>query len=139
MNQFSCLCTKREGKLKLYDLEGYNRALSEFGDGEELEMELRTAEEGRSLAQNKFFHGPILKAFMSLGYHKQEAKDMLAMQLIPIEVRMLDGSIIRMPGHTSALSKAEFKQFIEACIQLAAEQGIVVEDADQWREKQSAA
>ena len=76
---------------------------------------------------------------MTLGYHKQEAKDMLALHLIPVDVRQLDGTIVRVPGHTAALTKQEFTDFIDACLQLAAEQGLVIEDAEKWLTRQAVA
>lgn len=139
VKHFETLCTVRGGKLKLFDLKSFEQACGQFADGEELVLELRTPEQKRSLAQNRFFHGPILSAFMTLGYHKQEAKDMLALHLIPQEVRQLDGSVVRVPGHTSELSKEEFNDFIDACLQLAAENDLIVEDSDQWRRKGTAA
>jgi hypothetical protein len=64
---------------------------------------------------------------------------MLAIRFIPSDITLLDGSIVRVPGHTSALSKEDFSQFIEACLQLAAEEGLYIKDADEWRARQGAA
>lgn len=121
------------GRLRNVDRQGLQEAIARFANGPVV-LRLSTPSESRSAAQNRFFHGPVLNAFMTLGYHKQEAKDILALHFIPIDVRQLDGTIFRVPGHTSTLTKQEFTDFIEACIQLAAEQGIVIEDADQWRQ-----
>lgn len=139
MAQFSTSCTVVNGKLKLFDLDGFKRGVQVFCDGEELELFLESVGEKYTRAQEKFFHGPVLKAFMTTGLRKQEAKDMLALEFIPVEIRRVDGSLAWVPGHTSALKKQEYSEFIESCIQLAAEQGLVVEDADQWRAKQRGA
>lgn len=137
MTMFSTLCTVSGGKLKLLERESFNEGLARFCDGEEIELTLETVAAKHTSAQRKFFHGPVLKPFIKHGWQRQEAKDMLAMRHIPQEVRMLDGTIIRMPGHTSALSRAAYNEFIEACIQDAAtELCEVVDDADEWRRKQ---
>lgn len=129
----------RGAKLALDDVRSYTREVARFGEGECVVLTIETEEEHRTGAQNRFFHGPILNAFMTLGYHKQEAKDMLALRFIPSDINLLDGSIVRVPGHTSALSKQAFTEFIEACLQLAAEEGLYVKDAEDWRASQKAA
>ncbi len=118
--------------------------LSKFGAGEAVVVTVESEEEHRSDAQNRFFHGPILRAFMrdpngDVQMHKQEAKDMLCLMFIPVDVRLPDGTIARCPGHTATLKKAEFTQFIDACLQLAAEQGMPVDDVDEWRKTQGRA
>lgn len=138
------ICTKVNGKLKIFDREGMDAVLAEYGDGEDLQFTIEEAGRKRTQKQNRFFHGPILKAFEPLGYRQQEAKDMLCLRFIPQEVRQLDGTVVLVPGHTSALKVDEFNDLIDACMQLAAEQDIYIKDADEWkrdrlREKASAA
>lgn len=131
------ICTKVNGKLKIYDREGMDAVLSEYGDGEDLQLHIEEVGRKRTQAQNRFFHGPICKAFMSTGLHHQEAKDMLALMFIPKECRTLDGSIVIVPGHTSELKVEEFNDFIDACIQLAARHEIYIEDGDEWRARRA--
>lgn len=133
------ICTKNNGKLKIFDLDGFNAVLSEYGDGEDLQLHVEEVGRKRTQAQNRFFHGPILKAFMTTGLYQQEAKDMLCLMFIPKECRQLDGSVVNVPGHTSDLKVNEFNDLIDACIQLAAENDIYIQDADEWRKKRSAA
>lgn len=136
MKGLSISCTVRDGKLRLFDRRSFDDGLRQFGDGEDLILRVETAEAGRTRAQEKFFHGPVLKAFMSLGYTKQEAKDVLALRFLPREVRRLDGSVVIVPGHTSRLTKADYTAFIESCIQLAAELDLYIADAEEWRQQQ---
>ncbi len=133
MKTATFLCTKHNGKMKIFDKTGFDAAFAEVGEGEDLCLTLEDAGRKRTQAQNRFFHGPILKAFMSTGLHKQEAKDMLALMFIPQDVHLLDGSVVRVPGHTSLLKVEEFNDLIDACIQLAAENNIDIEDAADWR------
>lgn len=129
----TCLGIKTNGKMKILDREGFDATFAEFGEGEEFNITLEEVGRKRTNAQNRFFHGPVLKAFMALGNGKQEAKDMLCLMFIPHDIHMLDGSIVRVPGHTAALSVEDFNDLIENCIRLAAENGQNVKDADEWR------
>lgn len=133
------ICTKANGKLKIFDREGMDAVIAQYGDGEDLQLTVEEVGRKRTQAQNRFFHGPICKAFGEVGYRPQEAKEMLCLRFIPKEVRMLDGSIAIVPGHTSELKVDEFNDLIDACIQLAAENDIYVQDAAEWRAKQRAA
>lgn len=113
-----------------------NRFVEQMGDGEEIALTLDLPHIGRTRAQEKFFHGPILKGFMqAMDYAKQEAKDYLALLFIPVDLRLPDGTYVRVPGHTSALSKEDYSGFIEACIRHAAEHDIYIEDASEWLRK----
>jgi hypothetical protein len=140
IESYAALCTivEQNGKrtLKIYDRDEFVRALEGFGVGEDLDLEIRTLGRKRTRQQEKYFHGPVLKAFMNLGYRKQEAKDMLCLTLIPREIRLTDGSSVRVPGHTSELSVEEYSELIDASIRLAAEQGEVVEDSETWKLQQ---
>lgn len=130
---YTTRCTVVDGKLKLFDRGDFDRGLARFMDGQELDLTIEESAIKRTNAQNRFFHGPILKAFSSLGYHQQEAKDMLCLMFIPQDIALPDGSLARVPGHTSALTVAEFNALIDSCIQLAAENDIYIEDVAEWR------
>jgi hypothetical protein len=127
------ICTKAKGRLKIFDRDGFDALIADYGDGEDLQLHVEDVGRKRTQAQNRFFHGPILKAFMDTGLYQQEAKDMLCLMFIPRECRLLDGSVVRVPGHTSELKVGEFNDLIEQCIQLAAEHDLYIEDADEWR------
>lgn len=139
LKQFSTACTVNGGKLKLFDREAYDLGMRIFGDGEDLELHIEAVGRKRTHAQNRFFHGPILTGFMKAGWGKQEAKNMLCLLLIPDDVELPDGSIVRVPGHTSALDVTEFNDLIDGSLRIAAEEDIYIEDADEWRRKQWAA
>lgn len=125
--------TKENGKPKIFDLAGFNAVLAQYGDGENFHLHIEEPGRKRTRAQEKFFHGPVLKAFMSGGRGKQEAKDMLCLMFIPRDILMLDGSIVRVPGSTSALNVEDYNDLIDQSIQLAAEIGVVVLDGSAWR------
>lgn len=137
---FSCLVTvdEQRGKkiIRLSDRHGYDQFLDHYGIGEQLELTVATLAASHSDKQRRFLHGPVLDAFIEMGYRKQEAKDMLALTFIPQTIKLPDGSYVRVPGHTEALSREEYSAFIESCIQLAAEEGHPVKDAAEWRESE---
>lgn len=132
------ICTKNGGKLKIFDLSGFNAVLAEYGDGEDLQISIDEPGRLRTRAQERFFHGPVLKAFEAFGYPKNEAKEMLCLRFIPHEVRQMDGSVVLVPGRTSKLKVDEYNELIEQSIQLAAENGQVVLDGAEWRAKRLA-
>jgi len=82
----------------------------------------------RTLAQNAFWHSVVIPAFMTLGYEFQEAKDALALELIPTGTRHLDGTITVTPGHTSELDVEQFSDLIRRAVQLGAEYDVMVPD-----------
>lgn len=133
------ICTVTNKKLKIYDRGGFDAIIAAYGDGEDLQLVVEELGRRRTQAQNRFFHGPVLKAFMETGLYKQEAKDMLCLMFIPKEVRLMDGTVARVPGHTSDLKVSEFNDLIDQCIQLAAENDLYIEDADEWRKRRAEA
>lgn len=136
---FNALCTKSNGKLKVHDRDGMDQYIALFGDGEDLELTLEPASRRRTSKQNRFFHGPVVTAFMrmDLGYRtREEVKDMLCLLFIPRECRQMDGSVVVIPGHTHQLDVEAFNNLIEQCIQLAAENNQVVLDGQDWLAQQ---
>lgn len=131
--------TKEHGKPKIFDLSGFNAVLAQYGDGEDFYLHIEEPGRKRTRAQEKFFHGPVLKAFMKEGRGKQEAKDMLCLLFIPREIELMDGSIVRVPGSTSALTVEDYNDLIDQSIQLAAENGVVVMDGAEWRARRAQA
>jgi hypothetical protein len=141
VKDFQSTCVCQNGKLRLLDEAGYRDFVRTLGEGEEVVVRFEEVGRKRTSPQNRFFHGPICKAFLAadLGYRTtQEVKDMLALLFLPQEIKLPDGSWVRVPGHTSALSVREFNAFIEQCIQLAAENDIYIKDADEWRREHAA-
>lgn len=136
---YASSCTVRDGKIKIFNREALEKELYRWPDGLELEFVLQEPKRQRTNAQNRFFWGPVCKAFKELGYHSQEAHDMLCLMFLPQQVKRLDGTLATVPGHTSTLTVKEFNEFLEQVIQLASEQDIYIEDADVWRKQHGAA
>lgn len=131
MKSFAALCTVREGKLKLYDRQGFDRALAQFGDGEDLELSISVPERKRTGPQNRFWHGVVIPAFADhCGYRVEEMKEVLSLQLIPVTVRGFDGHETVIPGHTADLTVEQFNDLIERAQQLGAEMDIYIPDPE---------
>lgn len=134
---FSTSCTVVGGKLKLFDKDEFARIAGEFADGESLVLTIEQEGRKRTAQQNRFFHGPILNSLMpcftDYGWTREELKTELCLRFIPVEHTREDGSVVVIPGHTSALDVEPFNQFIESCNQFAAEHGVYIKDSDEWR------
>ena len=139
MRIISTRCTVVAGALKVDDPGAWKLAVKSFGDGVECELTLEEVGTQRSRAQNSYFHGPVLKAFEATGYTQAEAKEELCLRFLPREHTRLDGSVVTVPGHTSELNVEQMSAFLESCIQLAAELGIVIHDSETWRRHQKEA
>ena len=99
--------------------------------------------ETRSSAQNRFWHGVVVRAFAEhCGYEFHEAKDALALKLLPVEITDIQTGEIRVvPGHTSECNTKEFNDLIERAQRLGAELGLYIPDPgeDVTGKKQKAA
>lgn len=129
---FECGGEILSGRLKLEGLEVFRQTLARFPDGP-VTLRITVGKRQRSLAQNAYFHGVVLPLFAEhTGYTTTEAKDAIALQLIPHEiVDLKTGEVVTVPGHTSKLTVAEFNDFIMRVQQLGAELGLYVPDPNE--------
>ena len=120
------------GRLKLEGLEVFRQTLARFPDGP-VTLRIIVGKRQRSLAQNSYYHGIVLPLFSEhTGYSVSEAKDAIALHLIPYEIIDLKtGEVVTVPGHTSKLTVAEFNDFIVRVQQLGSEMGIYVPDPNE--------
>lgn len=136
---YSCACTAKDGKLKLHNVEAFNRGIFHAPNGADLELIIQERGRQRTSQQNRFFWGPVCNGFKELGYRPQETHDLLCLMFLPQQVKQLDGTLATFPGHTSTLTVKQFNEFLEQVIQLAAEKDIYIADADEWRKNHGAA
>jgi len=131
LEQFEALGFINErGGLEMNDRDGMLRALRGFKRGANVLVTVKVHRETRSSAQNRFYHGVVIPAFVDhCGYTAAEAKDALALELLPREVvDVKTGEVKTVPGHTSQLNAKEFNDLIERAQQLGAEMGIYIPD-----------
>ncbi len=132
---YSCAVTFKDGKLKLFNREAFEKACYNFPDGFDGELIIQEQGRQRTSAQNRFLHGPVLKAFRELGWADVDTKTELCLRFLPVEHTRPDGSVVVVPGHTSTLKVPEFNLFLDQVIQWAAEHDVQIKDSDEWRIK----
>lgn len=85
-----------------------------------------SANERRTAAQNRLFHGPILDAFARhYRIPTTDAKAILCLWFLPRRVTV-DGVTHTVPGSTAALTVAEMTTFLDCCLGLAVSRGISI-------------
>lgn len=136
IREFEVLVVKSNGKLKHANPAMFAHGVDMFGEGEEIIATFSEAGKDHTGPQRRFFHGPVLDAFVRAGYDRAAAKYMLCLEFIPEEFRLPDGTIIIAAGHTSDLRRKRYSELIDSSIQKAAEIGQVVLDADEFKESQ---
>ena len=121
-----------QGKLHLEGRLVFEQAMSRFADGP-VTVRVMAGQRQRSLQQNKYWHGVVVPLFAEhCGYDFQEAKDALALHLIPHEViDIKTGEIHTVPGHTAQLTVPQFNELIERAQRLGAEMNLYVPDPNE--------
>jgi uncharacterized protein (UPF0179 family) len=121
----------KDGELKLRNRKALQAWAATLKDCEVV-VTIEKAHATRSLAQNAFWHGVVVKAFSEhCGYRPTEMHDVLKLELLP-EKRLLhdgNGEVLReviVGGSTARLTKIEFGELIERAQQLGAEMGILI-------------
>lgn len=131
LEQFEALGFINErGGLEMNDRDGMLQALRGFTRGANVLVTVKVHRESRSSAQNRYWHGVVVPLFAEhCGYEFEEAKDALALELIPVEIiDMTTGEVCKVPGHTSALNTKQFNEMIKRSQQLGARMGIYIPD-----------
>lgn len=135
---FETTALVRDGKLRLDDRTGFDDALRRFGDGT-IAMRIEPLADKRSNAQNRFWHGTVIPAFMKElngesprdKHAFAQMKATLALELIPQTIVDMNGVEHVVPGHTADLSVAEFTDLITRAQQLGAKYGVYIPDSDE--------
>jgi hypothetical protein len=118
-------------KFRKESREFLEAALMQFADGY-VSVRVERVQRHRTSRQNRFWHGVIIPLFAEhCGYHVDEMKRTLAVELLPVETTRLDGSVVITGGRTSELTVKQFNDLIERAQQLGAEMGIVIPDPNQ--------
>lgn len=111
--------------LPALDVEQYQK-LVESLEGRAVELILRPFRPARSSAANRYFHGVVVPLLAEhCGYTPEEMKDALKWKFL--QVHFNDGQD-KPPTvlSTSGLDTKQFGEFIEQCVRLGAEMGVVV-------------
>lgn len=110
----------RSAKLMMDDRAGYLRFISRMKDGKRVTVSVSPFRRDRSLPQNSYYHGVVLKTFGDhLGYTTEELHDTMKARFLVIDP---DAKIPRSKS-TTKLSTVEFNEYIDKIVRLAAENG----------------
>jgi hypothetical protein len=104
----------------------YGRHLQRLA-GERVEVVVRKRKTKRSNQANAFYWAAVVHPLAEhLGYEDDELHEVMAMRFLRIEDCPVTGVPRR--KRTPKTDTAEFSDYVERCIRLAAELGVVVED-----------
>ena len=141
MEQFSCLCTVVNRKLKLFDRASFDAALARCGDGEELELRVGPAEVRHTRKQEQGFHAMIAKWAKEDGHAIDDLKRDLLAEIFGLRehVDVVSGVVVLVlcEPHTSKLNKTQYNELIERTLDIAARMGHVLEAPSQYRERKA--
>lgn len=105
----------------------YNRAIRSFA-GKHVEILVRKRKTKRSSQANRYYFGVVVKLLAEhCGYDPQEMHEALAMRFLRIEDCPITGAPRR--KHTPQTDTQEFADYVNHCIRLAAELGVVIPDS----------
>ena len=98
--------------------------------GRFVELVLRKRRTKRSSKANRYYFGVVVKLLAEhCGYDVQEMHETLAMRFLRIEDCPVTGAPRR--KRTPQTDSAEFAEYVNHCIRLAAELGVVIPDANE--------
>jgi hypothetical protein len=139
MTQFSTLVTVRAGKLKLLDREGFNRGLSEFMDGEEIELTLQPVDARKTRQQEKGFHAMIQPWAREEGHAIEDLKRDLMAEIFGVREHtdVVSGVTVMVlcEPRTSQLNKKQYNELIERTLDIAASCGHLLVAPSEYRER----
>ena len=130
MAEFSCICVKERGTLKILARESFDRAVAAFGEGEEVELTLGPLDLGKTRKQECGFHAMIQPWAKEDGHAIEDLKQDLLREVFGLKEHtdVVTGEVVmvlRKP-HTSKLTKAEYSELIDRTLEIAARCGYVL-------------
>jgi hypothetical protein len=115
-----------QGELVLFDTERtQRRAHLRSLSGKDVEIVVRRKRQQRSSQANRYYFGVVVPLIAEhCGYEKDEMHELLAMKFLRTEDDPVTGSPRR--KHTPETDTQEFGEYVDACIRLGAELGVVI-------------
>lgn len=124
-------CTLKEGKL----LIKRSKEFSEYCNtliGKDLILILQEREKIRSIIQNKYYWGVIIKKLSEYtGYEKEDIHIILKGKFLPKNI-IFFGEEITIGNSTKKLTTKEFKEYIEKIQRWASTQDIYIPDPNEY-------
>lgn len=96
--------------------------------GKRVRVVVTEDQDRRSTRANRYYWGVVIKLFAEhTGYDAHDLHEALAMKFLRIEDCPITGAPRR--KRTPKTDTQEFREYVDACIRLAAEYGVVIPDA----------
>jgi len=122
----------QDGKMVIRDDTALNAYLWRMKNGEELELKISKKRRTRSQNQNNWYWGVVLPVISrDTGHSVEELHEIYKRRFLQPKEVNYRGKIIRLPGSTSRLSKADFFEFVERIRADAADIGIYIPEPEQ--------
>jgi hypothetical protein len=143
MSKLEFGCETVEGKLTIHQREAFNARVARTFPNAKLVMTLQEVNPGKSSSQLRYYHGPVMDAalewLVDAGYNvnKVQARAMLEEgnpHLIDT-ITDKDGGTSTVKIGLSDCTVERMGKVIDWAVQQLAENGFVVESAEEWREK----
>jgi hypothetical protein len=122
--------TVKDGKLHLDDKPVYDAWLGNL-EGKRLQITLENEKENWSLKQFRYLYSCVYQPLAEATGHTVEEIDGICKHQFLVQNKGKKSEWVR---EKSKLSKAELAEFIDKCIMLAAEQGVVVLPPDKFKD-----
>jgi hypothetical protein len=114
-----------KGKLFWLKQDEFEQYAQTLPDGT-YEIILRKPKELRSIEQNAYFHGVIVKLLADhTGHPTADIKDLLKTEFLKKEI-VINNKVYTIIRHTANLSKAEFEEFTRQCREFGDTLGIYI-------------
>jgi len=117
------------GALKMNSPLALRQHLAKLKD-KRVEVIVRRVRSQRSNQSNKYYWGAVVALLAEeFGYEKTEMHEALAMKFLRVEDCPITGSPRR--KRTPACDTAEFAAYVDSCIRLGAEHGVIVPEPNE--------
>ncbi len=135
----TCIGVKSNGKMKIFDREGFNATFAQFGEGEEFNITLEDVEIKKTRLQERGFHAMIQPWAKEEGHQIDDLKRDLLREIFGEREHMNpitgDVEMVLREPHTSTLSKTKYSELIERTLEIGARCGHVLVAPNEWRER----
>ncbi len=131
MIEYKFQATVKDGKIALYRKQYFNKYVASL-EGQTVEVIVQKKKSTRTIAQNAYFHGVVCKYWADyVGCDIIAMKEILKAHFLTKEIEAKNGKVLKYVQPTHKLKLDEMRQFIDQCLILAVEYGIVIPSIDE--------
>lgn len=124
--------TVKDGELVILNKRNLAQHLAQFEENTPLDLTVTRHRKDRSLSQNGYYWGVVLKTISEhTGHTEEELHEVFKRMFLPPKVVTYRDKQLRIPASTTEASTLEFTDYIEHIRAEVATMGIIVPDPDQ--------